>query len=309
MIWAVTRGISDSFEQCQLTHMARVPIDIERARAQHAAYEWALVELGCTVRRLDAPPDLPDAVFIEDTAVVFPEAAVIARPGAEARQRETPAVREALGRFGMPMRDVAEPATLDGGDVLRIGRQVFIGSSTRTNATAANQMRRFLRPLGYKVRVVPVEGCLHLKSAVTAVAPDTVLINRAWVPANAFAGLDIIDVDPDEPAGANALLAGDVLVYAASFPRTRARLEDKGLHVRVVARRDRDAGSDDARGPRDLRIVARRGRVGWVRAVAHGQVDRDRLFGRRDTDDGRAVLVEGDHRERSGEEYEGCPHF
>jgi dimethylargininase len=234
MIWAVTRGISDSFEQCQLTHVARVPIDVERARAQHDAYEWALVELGCTVRRIDAAPDLPDAVFIEDTAVIFPEGAVITRPGAETRQPETTAVRDALRRFGMPMRDIAEPATLDGGDVLLIGRQVFIGSSTRTDATAVDQMRRFLRPLGYTVRVVPVEGCLHLKSAVTAVAPDTVLINCAWVPADAFTGLEVIDVDPDEPAGANALLVGDVLVYAAGFPKTRARLEAKGLRVRVV---------------------------------------------------------------------------
>ncbi len=234
MIWAMTRDISPSFDQCQLTHLPRVPLDVERARAQHEAYEWALVELGCTVRRIDAGPDLPDSVFIEDTAVVFPEAAVIARPGAATRQPETAAVRDALRRFGMPMRDMAEPATLDGGDVLLIGRQVFIGSSTRTNETAVNQMRRFLRPLGYKVRIVPVEGCLHLKSAVTAVAPDTVIINRAWVPADAFTGLDTIDVDPDEPAGANALLLGDVVVYAAGFPKTRARLEDKGLRVHVV---------------------------------------------------------------------------
>ncbi len=234
MIWAVTRDISDAFERCQLTHLARVPIDLERARAQHDAYEWALVELGCTVRRIDAAPDLPDAVFIEDTAVIVPEAAVITRPGADTRQPETTAVREAIRRFGMPMREIVEPATLDGGDVLVVGRQVLIGSSSRTNATAVSQMRRFLRPLGYTVRVVPVEGCLHLKSAVTAVGADTVLINPAWVPADAFTGLDTIDVDPDEPAGANALVIGDVVIYAAGFPRTRARLEDKGLRVRVV---------------------------------------------------------------------------
>jgi dimethylargininase len=234
LIWAITRGLSDSFDQCQLTHQPRVPIDVERARAQHDAYEWALVELGCTVRRIDASPDLPDSVFIEDTAVLFPEAAVIARPGAETRRLETAAVREALHRFGMPMRAIAEPATLDGGDVLAIGRQVFIGSSTRTNATAINQMRRFLRPLGYKVHIVPVEGCLHLKSAVTAVAPDAVLINREWVPPDPFAEFETIDVDPDEPAAANALLVDDVVIYAAGFPRTRARLEAKGFRLRVV---------------------------------------------------------------------------
>ena len=234
MIWALTRDVSASFEQCQLTHVARVPIDVERARAQHEAYEWALVELGCTVRRIDAAPDLPDSVFIEDAAVVFPEGVVMARPGAESRRRETPAVRDALQRFGMPLREMKEPGTLDGGDVLVVGRQVFIGSSTRTNVTAVNQMRRFLRPLGYAVRGVAVEGCLHLKSAVTVVAPGTVLINRDWVPREAFAGLETIEVDPDEPAGANALRVDDVVVYPAAFPKTRARLEQSGLRVRVV---------------------------------------------------------------------------
>ena len=244
MIWAITRDISESLDRCQLTHAARVPIDVDRARAQHDAYEWALVELGCTVRRIDAGPDMPDSVFIEDTAVLLPEAAIIARPGAQTRQPETAAVREALRRFGTPMKDIVEPGTLDGGDVLVMGRQVFIGASTRTSATAINQMRRFLRPLGYKVQVVPVEGCLHLKSAVTAVGADTVLINRDWVPSDAFPGFDAIDVDPDEPAGANALWLpgpkgpglrdGDVVIYAAGFPKTRGRLEAKGFRVRVV---------------------------------------------------------------------------
>jgi dimethylargininase len=234
MIWAITRDLSESFDQCQLTHRDRVPIDLARARAQHDAFEWALVELGCTVRRIDAAPGMPDSVFIEDTAVLFPEAAVIARPGADSRREETAGVVQALRRFGIPMKEIAEPGTLDGGDVLRVGREVFIGLSTRTNATGLNQIRRFLRPLGYKVRTVPVEGCLHLKSAVTAVSHDTLVINPAWVPAETFADYQTIEVDADEPDGANALLVGDSLVYPAAFPKTRARLEQNGLRVRVV---------------------------------------------------------------------------
>ncbi len=246
MLMAVTRQIGPAFDRCLLTHRPRVPIDLERARAQHDAYEWALVELGCTIRRIDSPPEMPDAVFIEDTAVVVPEGAVIARPGAESRRAEIPAVTEALARLGLPQHAIATPATLDGGDVLVVDRRVFIGASARTNVEGIDQMRRLLEPHGYAVRAVPVRGCLHLKSAVTAVARDTLLINRKWVVSDAFDGLTLVDVDPDEPHGANALwLAGptgpaprgdrrDVVIYPAAFPKTRARLERHGIRVRTV---------------------------------------------------------------------------
>lgn len=234
MLMALTREISAAFEECQLTHAARVPIDLDRARAQHADYEWALVEAGCTVRRLDSGPHLPDSVFVEDIAIVFSEGAVITRPGAEARRAETPVVAEALARHGLPQRPIQAPGTVDGGDVLVIGRRVFVGSSSRTNAAGIEQMVRILSPLDYIVRAVPVRGCLHLKSAATVVADDTVLINRAWVAAEAFAGLTLIDVHPDEPRAANALLVRGVLIYPTEFPKTGKRLESRGLKVRAV---------------------------------------------------------------------------
>ena len=234
MLMALTRDISPSIAACQLTHLARVPIDLERARAQHAAYEWALVEEGCTIRRLGAGPDMPDSVFIEDIAVVLDEGAVICRPGAESRRRETEGVVEALIRHGRPLQRVQAPGTLDGGDVLVVGREMFVGASGRTNRAAIDQLSRMLGAIGYTVRAVPVRGCLHLKSAVTAVAPDTLLINRAHVPADAFRGWSLIDVDPGEPHAANALLVGDAVIYPASFPRTLDRLERRGLRVRPV---------------------------------------------------------------------------
>lgn len=234
MLMALTREISAAFQECQLTHAARVPIDLDRARAQHADYEWALVEAGCTVRRLDSGPGLPDSVFVEDIAVVFNEGTIITRPGAEARRAETPVVAEALARHGLPQRPIQAPGTVDGGDVLVIDHRVFIGSSSRTNAAGIAQMVRILSPLDYTVRAVPVCGCLHLKSAVTAVADDTVLINRAWVPAEALAGLTLIDVHPDEAYAANALLVGGIVIYPAACPQTRERLEDRGLRVRSV---------------------------------------------------------------------------
>lgn len=234
MRFAITREISSAFADCQLTHLPRVPIDVERARAQHDAYEWVLVELGCTVRRVDSSADIPDAVFVEDIAVVLREGAIITRPGAESRRLEVPGVAEALTRFGLPARELKDPATLDGGDVLVVGRDVFIGASERTNSAGINQMQRILARLGYSVHVVPVTGCLHLKSAVTAVGPGTLLINRDWVPAECFASLTLLETDTDEPRAANALLVGDVVIYPAGFPRTRARLEQHGLRVKTV---------------------------------------------------------------------------
>ena len=234
MLMALTREVSAAFQACELTHLDRVPIDLDRARAQHAAYEWALVEAGCTVRRLDSNADMPDAVFVEDIAVVLDEGAVICRPGAPSRRTETAGVREALARHGRPMAHITTPGTLDGGDVLVIGRQVFVGSSTRSNRAGIDQLTRILEPVGYNVRAVPVHGCLHLKSAVTAIAPDTVLINREWIVADAFAGLSLVDIDPQEPYGANALVVADLVVYPTAFPRTRERLEGRGLRVRSV---------------------------------------------------------------------------
>jgi dimethylargininase len=234
MLMALTREISAAFQACELTHLPRVSIDLDRARAQHAAYEWALVEAGCTVRRLDSGPDMPDAVFVEDMAVVVAEGAVICRPGATSRRAEMPGVLEALARHGRPLQQIQAPGTLDGGDVLVIGRRVFVGTSARTNGAGIDQLARILASVGYTVRAVPVRGCLHLKSAVTAVAPDTVLINREWVPADAFADLSLVDIDPQEPYAANALAIGDVIVYPAAFPRTRERLESRGLRVRPV---------------------------------------------------------------------------
>ena len=160
--------------------------------------------------------------------------AVICRPGAEPRRAETPGVIEALVRHGRPLQEIQAPGTLDGGDVLVVGRDVFVGASARTNRAAIDQLSGILAAVGYTVRTVPVRGCLHLKSAVTAVAPDTLLINREWVPAEAFRGLSLVDVDPQEPHAANGLAIGDVVIYPASFPRTRERLERRGLRLRSV---------------------------------------------------------------------------
>jgi dimethylargininase len=233
MLIAVTREVSATIVRCELTHLARMPIDVNRARAQHRDYEDALRAAGCSVVRVNAAPELPDAVFIEDAAVVLDEVAVITRPGAVSRRAETAAVADAVGRY-RPLQFISAPATIDGGDVLVVGRDVFVGVSSRTNEAAVDQMRMILRPHGYQVRPVVATGCLHLKSAVTALSDDRLLLNSEWVARRQFPPFDLVEVDPLEPEGANIVRAGAHLVYPDAFPRTRDRLERAGVRVRTV---------------------------------------------------------------------------
>lgn len=235
MAWlALTRAVSPRLAECELTHLARAPIDIARAQAQHAAYERCLEQLGCELRRLPPAPELPDSVFVEDTAVVLDELAVVTRPGAPSRQPELDAVAEALRSY-RPLHAIEAPATLDGGDVLVAGRRVFVGLSTRTNRAGLEQLERALAPAGYVVRAAAVTGCLHLKSAVTLVAPDVLLLNPAWIDPSGFGGFERIEVDPGEPFAGNALRLPQALLHPAEFPRTRERLERHGLRVHPVA--------------------------------------------------------------------------
>ncbi|MHB1095720.1 MAG: dimethylarginine dimethylaminohydrolase family protein [Gemmatimonadaceae bacterium] len=230
---AFTRDVSPAISRCELTHVARSPIDVDVARAQHRAYEALLTSLGCEVRRVPPAPAHPDSVFIEDTAVVFDEVAVITRPGAATRRDEVAAVAEALAPL-RPLVRITSPATLDGGDVLVIGRAVYVGETDRTNAEGIEQLRMALAPFGYSVRGVPVTGCLHLKTAVTAVDDATVLLNPAWVSAAAFGAYHVLEVSEAEPMAANVLRVGEALVYGAAFPRTLELLRSAGFHPHTV---------------------------------------------------------------------------
>ncbi len=234
MTVAITRHVSPRLAECELTHVASRPIDLDRARAQHAAYVGVLEALGCTVVELPAEPDLPDSVFVEDTAVVLPELAVVTRPGADSRKPETASIAAALA----PYRALAlmeAPATLDGGDVLVMGQAVFVGLSTRSDPRAVAQLQALLGAHGYTVTGVPLQGCLHLKSAVTAVDDETVLINGEWVDPVRFAGYAQIPVHASEPHAANALPLNGRVVYPDAFRRTRERLERHGCRIAAVA--------------------------------------------------------------------------
>lgn len=233
MLIALTRAVPPSINRCELTHVGREPIDLALALTQHERYERALQSLGCTIQRVAPEPDLPDSVFVEDTAIVLDEIAVITRPGAESRRGETSAVGDALG----PYRDLAliePPGTLDGGDVLRIGSRIYVGRSRRSNDDGIRQLEHTLKPLGYTVVPVPVNGCLHLKSAITQVASGTVLFNPAWVSTTMFGDVDRIEIDPREPFAANALLVNETVLVSSAYPRTRELLERRGIPVHAI---------------------------------------------------------------------------
>jgi dimethylargininase len=230
---AITRKVSPAIVRCELTHVRREPIAVARATAQHQEYEACLVRLGCELHSLPTEPQLPDSVFVEDCAVVLDEVAVITRPGAASRRPETRSLAAALEPH-RPLVRIREPATLDGGDVLVRGRTLWVGRSGRSDAVGIEQLARLLAPFGYDVKSVPVRGCLHLKSAITLVGSDTVLLNPDLVDGTAFDPMRRVEVDPGEPAGANALSVGESVVYPDAFPRTRERLEALGIPVTGV---------------------------------------------------------------------------
>lgn len=230
---AITRDVSPSLGACELSFVPRVEIDVARAARQHESYRSALESMGCRVIALPAQAELPDSVFVEDVALVFDEVAVMTRPGAESRRAEGPSVATVLAAF-RPLLSIGAPGTLDGGDVLRIGRNVYVGESARSNADGIAQLRALLAQFRYSVQAVPTRDCLHLKSAVTQVAEDTLLVNPAWVDAGVFADYKVIEVDPAEEHAANALRIGSGVLYPWNFPRTQQRLETAGIAVTTV---------------------------------------------------------------------------
>lgn len=233
MIVALTRQLSRSFERCQLTHLERQPIDLNLARQQHADYELALQKLGCQLLQLPEQPDQPDSVFVEDTAVVLDELAVMARPGAKSRRPEVPSVHAALSSYRQ-VQAITAPGRLDGGDVLALGRELYVGISSRTNRRGIQQLRQLATPFGYRVHAVPLHGCLHLKSAVSQVGEEELLLNPDWIDASIFRDFQLLEVHPNEPLAANALWLAGTVIYPLAFPKTRERLEASGCRVQAL---------------------------------------------------------------------------
>lgn len=229
---AITRSPGPELARCELTHLEREPIDVGRARAQHRAYQDALRGAGLQVIELPSDPAFPDGTFVEDTAVVLDELAVITSPAPASRRGEWPAVESALRPFRPIVRLPAE-ACLEGGDVVRVGRTLYLGQGGRTGEAGLRALEQVVRPLGYAVVPVRLGGCLHLKSACCAVDGETLLVNRGWLDAGALSGVRLVDVPAEEPQGANVLALPGAALVSAACPRTAELV--RGLGYPVVA--------------------------------------------------------------------------
>lgn len=230
---AITRAVPASLAHCELTHLARVPIDAARAADEHREYEDALRALGCTIRQVPAAHELPDSVFVEDVALVLPELAIVTRPGVESRRAECASIAPILSEY-RPLQSIAAPGTLDGGDVLRLGKTLYVGLSSRTNEDGARQLARIVAGAGYAVEYVQTKACLHLKSAVTELEPGCVLCNPDWIDARALRGVEAVPVHAEEPHAANVLRIGRTIICAAAHERTVEDLRSRGFDVCAI---------------------------------------------------------------------------
>ena len=230
MLTAITRGVSPAIVNCELTFVARAPINLAKAVEQHSAYERLLENFGAKVFSLPPEPALADSMFVEDPAIVLDELAVIFPLGSASRRAEATSLAKAISEF-RELRYVHLPGTVEGGDILRIGRQLFAGLSKRTNAEGIRQLQSIVAQYNYNVTPVPVTGCLHLKSAVTSLGRNMLLVNRDWFDASCIANYDWIDVPPEERHAANALAFENTVILPAAFPLTRGRIEAQGFEV------------------------------------------------------------------------------
>lgn len=234
---ALVRPPADTLGACELTHLERAPIDLAAARAEHTAYCALLEQAGFEVVALNADRAFPDGVFVEDTAVVLDEVAILCRPGARSRRGEVASVASVLEGY-RPLRACPEqvggaPASLDGGDVLVVGRRLFVGLGTRSNQAAVTWLAETLSPDGYSVQGVTVRDALHLKTAITALDDHTVILNPAWVDPERFGDVRVVTVDPAEPMAGNVLNLGAHRVMNAACPRTIEKVESAGFSVVV----------------------------------------------------------------------------
>lgn len=227
-----TRAVSPRLAECQLTHLERVPIDARKAARQHSAYETSLAEAGFKIVRLPELRDDPDGVFVEDTALVLGEHAVITRPGAASRIGEIDSTARGLsGEFQLHR---VESGFLDGGDVLRIGRTLYVGLSSRTDTAGINSLSELVSSLGYQVVKAELRDCLHLKTGATFAGHDAagtpvLVVDERSVDPEQFEGAEPLAVE--ERSAANCIRANDRLILPLGNPRTADRLRKRGFHV------------------------------------------------------------------------------
>jgi dimethylargininase len=231
---ALTHTVSPSLKECELSYLERVPIDVRLAQRQHDQYcqmlrnhDIHVIELNCNLKH-------PDSTFIEDTAVVTHEIAVLCRMGAVSRMGEVDGIEPELMKY-REVRKIKAPGTIEGGDVLQIGENIFIGISPRTNREGIRQFMSILKPMGYQIHPVELKNCLHLKSAVTSLDDETLLVNPDWLELTPFNNYQIVPIHESEPWAANVLRLPDhTIILHSGFIRTIDRIQSLGYQVDTV---------------------------------------------------------------------------
>ncbi len=233
MTIAITRLPAASIANCELTFIDRVVIDYAKAEQQHRAYREALEACGVAVVTLPTADALPDSVFVEDTAIILDEVAIITPMGIASRRPEPALIEAELARY-RPLAHIRLPATIEGGDVMRLGKAIFVSPSTRTNAAGIEALRQLAAPYGYSVTAVTLRDCLHLKSACTALDDRTILVNSAGVDTTLFDGYELVEVAADEAGAANVVRANGSILMNSQYPQTAAIIEQQGYQVCAV---------------------------------------------------------------------------
>lgn len=233
MLKAIVQTVSPKINQCEVTFLERRPIDYEKSVSQHQAYCALLEKCGAETIELSANSGYPDGTFVEDTAIVFDELAVLANMGVESRRGEVAAIHSELARYRKIAR-IESPATLEGGDVICTGSTVFVGRTRRTNQEGIRALKKHLRHHDYAVIPVDIQDCLHLKSACTALSDRSLLVNPNWVDLSPFAEFNVITVAEDEPWAANTIRVRDTVCLHAGFPNTAQLLRELGFRVETV---------------------------------------------------------------------------
>lgn len=225
---------SPAIEHCELTFMDREPIQLSEALKQHALYAEALKSAGLHVLTLDVNPESPDAVFVEDVAIILNEIAIITSMGTPSRRPEVDSMAEILSDYRNTVQRIHLPATIEGGDVLQVGKKLFVGLSTRSNKAGISKLTEIVSQFGYQVVPVEVRGCLHLKTGVTALDDETCILNPAWIDTSPFKEFRLIEVEQNEPFAANVLRIDDNLILNGAYPLTAEKIQNAGFSFDLV---------------------------------------------------------------------------
>ena len=233
MLKAVTHKPSPLLKNCELTFLPRQKMDFQKTQIQHENYCDTLSKLGADVIILEENLDLPDCAFVEDAAIVLDEIAIITSMGVSTRRGETKLIEKKLAKF-RPLEKIKLPAKIEGGDVLTIGKNLFVGNSSRTNAEGISALKKIVNPFGYKVFAVDVLGSLHLKTACTALDSETILVNPEWIETEVFKDFRKINLPQNEPFAANILRINDTICIHSAFTETAEKIEKLGYKISTV---------------------------------------------------------------------------